>query len=99
MEPNVVRVDEMLKDLIPLFMQNRRKEIAQMEDMYAKQDFEGFARYGHQLKGVSFNYGYQKLGELGVSIEAAGKEKNLPAIRHIIDDITDYLETVEVIFT
>lgn len=73
---DIVHIDSMLKDLIPLFMQNRRNEISQLEEMYAAKDYESLACYGHHLKGVSLNYVYQKLGALGIALEAAAKEKN-----------------------
>lgn len=95
---DTVYVDEMLQDLVPGFMQNRRNEFAEFEKMYAAKDFESLARMGHKLIGTGYNYGFQKLGDLASDLEKAGKEKNDAGVRKAIDGICNHVKNAKIIF-
>lgn len=95
-EKIVVKVDPEIADLIPGFLSNREKDIDTMESCLEIQDFEQIERLGHSMKGSGAGYGFDGISEIGKSIEIAGKEKNVAAIKKGIEDLRSYLSRVEV---
>jgi HPt (histidine-containing phosphotransfer) domain-containing protein len=91
-----VRVSGELRDLIPRFLANRRKEIARLREAVTKGDFEEARRIGHILKGAGGGYGFDEITRLGAEIErnaARGED-----IRGLVEELAEYLEFVEVTF-
>lgn len=97
-ENNKVYVDEMFAELIPFFLQNRRNEIPELEDMCERHDFEALARMGHKLYGCSKTYGFSQLGDYALELEKAGLDKNEKLARRTIDGIRSHLGQVDIIF-
>src|SRR5712692_5782144 len=56
-EKTIIRVDPDIAELIPGFLENRRKDIAAMLDAVQRGDFETVRVLGHSMKGagVFFN--------------------------------------------
>jgi HPt (histidine-containing phosphotransfer) domain-containing protein len=95
-EKIIVRVDPDIADLIPGFLQNREKDIRDMESCLTTQNFEHIERLGHSMKGSGAGYGFDGISEIGRLIELAAKERNLENIRKGIEDLKDYLGRVEI---
>jgi HPt (histidine-containing phosphotransfer) domain-containing protein len=96
-EKIVVKVDPEIADLIPGFLNNRKKDIENMESCLKVKNFEQIERLGHSMKGSGTGYGFDGISEIGRSIEIAGKEKDIEKIRKGIVDLKDYLDRVEII--
>lgn len=92
----VVYVDEMLKDLIPGFLENRRKELLELEGLVAQSNFDELSRFGHKLKGTALNYGFQRLGEIAASLEQAAISKNIDVIQRLSQDIKMHLANMQI---
>ena len=96
-EKIVVKVDPEIADLIPGFLNNRKKDIEYMESCLEVQDFEQIERLGHSMKGSGAGYGFVGITEIGRLIEIAGKEKDVEGIKKGIEDLRDYLDKVEIV--
>ena len=94
----VVKVDPDLKELIPGFLANRRKDITTLRDALAKGDRAQLQSTGHSLKGVGGGYGFAEMSTIGAEIEAAAKAGNLDAVPGLVDRYAQYLDRVEVVF-
>ncbi len=97
-EKDTVYVDELLQELIPSFMENRRNEFVELEKFFSQKDYEALAKLGHKLIGTGYNYGFQKLGDLASDLEKAGKNKDEASARRAIDGIRLHVQNVEVVF-
>lgn len=97
-EKIVVEVDEDLEDLIPGFLNNRNADIGKLQQAADASDFETLRSIGHSLKGVGGGYGFEKMSELGASIETAAKGEQLEEIKSFIAALENYLQNVEVKF-
>ncbi len=97
-EKDTVYVDELLQELIPSFMENRRNEFVELEKFFSQKDYEALAKLGHKLIGTGYNYGFQKLGDLASDLEKAGKNKDEASARRAIDGIRRHVQNVEVVF-
>lgn len=97
-EKIIVRVDSDLEDLIPGFLENRAHDIKSMQDALARKDYAAIAQLGHNLKGIGGGYGFDPISAIGGSIEKAAKTENSAQIRQSIDELSDYLERIEIVF-
>ena len=97
-EKIIVHVDAELKDLIPGFIDNRRKDIRTLETALRKDDYETIRKLGHSMKGSGGGYGFNAITDIGRSLENASKEKNDEEIRKWVDELLNYLQNVEVVY-
>jgi HPt (histidine-containing phosphotransfer) domain-containing protein len=93
-----VVVEKNLEDLVPVFMNNRRKEIEALRAALDALDFEQLRQLGHRMKGVGNSYGFSKVSELGKSIEDGARSQDCAALDAMIVDYADYLERVKVVY-
>ncbi|HYV31372.1 MAG TPA: Hpt domain-containing protein [Candidatus Binatia bacterium] len=93
----LVRVASEIAELIPGFLQNRRKDIAAMLDAVQRGDFETVRVLGHSMKGAGGGYGFDAITEIGAALEQAAKERNGAEIRSRVNELARYLDRVEVI--
>lgn len=87
-----------LEDLVPVFMNNRKKEVETLRAALAALDFEQLRQLGHRMKGVGNSYGFSKVSELGKSIEDGARSEDRAALDAIIVDYADYLGRVKVVY-
>jgi signal transduction histidine kinase/CheY-like chemotaxis protein/HPt (histidine-containing phosphotransfer) domain-containing protein len=90
-----VAVAASLEDLVPNYLDKRRKDLPKFTDALGTEDFETLRRLGHNLKGSGGSYGFQALTDLGAAIEASARDHNGPAIRAKVEELARYLEDVE----
>ena len=94
----IIHADIDLEDLIPGYLENRRKDIAEIESLLASGDYETIQRLGHSMKGSGGGYGFDKITDIGMHIEQAAKEKNAAEIRTQLEILSRYLDCVEVVY-
>lgn len=93
----VVTVDEDLQDLIPGYLENRRKDAEELQKALARSDFEVVRVLGHKMKGSGGGYGFDEISEIGRALEDAAKQSQAAKIQEEIDRLRYYLDHVEVI--
>ena len=94
----IVHIDRDLEDLIPVFMENRRKDVENLKSAVIASDYNTLRSIGHNLKGVGGGYGFARITDLGADIEAAAKVNDIKTITELIDSYADYLGRVEVVY-
>lgn len=93
--PKVI-IDKDLEDLIPGYLENRKKDIVSIENALPKNNFDEIQNLGHRMKGSGGGYGFQEITEIGKTIEDAAKEKNTTQIKNSLDQLKDYLNNIEI---
>lgn len=93
-----IHVDEELKDLIPGFLENRRKDVAALRSALKDRDYETIRSLGHSMMGVGGGYGFDFVTEIGEAIELAAAEGNRKDLVRHIDALARFLEQVEVVY-
>ncbi len=96
-EKTIIRVDPDIAELIPGFLENRRKDIVAMLDAVQRGDFETVRLLGHSMKGAGGGYGFDAITEIGAALEQAAKQRNAAEIRNRVHELSRYLDRVEVI--
>lgn len=94
----VVQVDIDLEDLIPGFLENRQKDLQDLEQALEKQDFEMLRSIGHNIKGVGGGYGFHEMTVIGAAIEESAKENKLEIANENVRKLSHYLSNIEIIY-
>ena len=97
-EEIIVRVDSEIEDLVPGYLENRRKDIITIRSALEHSDFDTIRVIGHSMKGSGGGYGFDKITEIGNSIELAAKESNHKNIVKFLDELWVYLERIVIVY-
>ena len=96
-EPITVAVDEDIIDLVPGYLENRRRDLEEAHKALEARDFETLRVIGHQMKGSGGGYGMDRLTEVGQGLEEASKASDVEGVRDGVERLEDYLERVRVV--
>jgi HPt (histidine-containing phosphotransfer) domain-containing protein len=94
----VAYVDSDLKDLIPEYLEERQDDIKKIQSAMNAEDYETVRIMGHTLKGSGGGYGFEQITEIGFHLEEAAKQENPEGIKKMIQELTDYIDNVDVVF-
>lgn len=94
----LVKIDADLEDIVPDFLEKRRKDMPTLWEAFQKQDFQILLTMGHKLKGNAGGYGFDQMGLLGAIIEKGAMEKDLTKIEPALKALEDYIRDVQVEF-
>lgn len=92
-----VKVPSYAVGLIPNFLDNRQKDIKEINELLEKGDFETIERLGHSMKGSGSIYGFDGITKLGKVIESSAKNKSVEEIKNVLAELKDYLNRVEIV--
>ena len=91
-----LNLDKKLRKIIPGFLENRHKDLIDLQSAKEKKDFPKIEFIGHQLMGSAGSYGFSTLSKLGKDLETAAQEKNIDDTNLIISKIEDHLNLLEI---
>lgn len=94
----IVHVDPEIADLIPGFLENRRRDTETMDTALQQGDFETIRILGHSMKGAGGSYGFDAVTDIGKSLEQAAKDKDAEGIQGSLHALSEYLGCVEVVY-
>ncbi|HOE17704.1 MAG TPA: Hpt domain-containing protein [Syntrophorhabdaceae bacterium] len=94
----IITIDKDLEDLIPGYIENRRRDIASIEAALRKNDFETIRVLGHSMKGSGGGYGFDKITEIGKRIEEAAKVMETGEINRQIAALSEYLSNINIVY-
>jgi HPt (histidine-containing phosphotransfer) domain-containing protein len=97
-EKITVRLDPDIQDLIPGFLENRKKDVTAIQAALVNGDFAAIMVLGHTMKGDGGGYGFDAISDIGAIIETAAKQKNAEQIQHGTQRLADFLARVDVVF-
>ncbi|MBU3916675.1 Hpt domain-containing protein, partial [bacterium] len=85
-------------ELIPGFLEGRKKDIETIRNSLETGNFESIQLLGHSMKGNGSGYGFDEISTIGKNIELAAKEKNINEIKQCLLDLSAYLDNIDIIF-
>lgn len=92
----IALIDPDIADLVPGFLENRRRDIDKSTEALAKGDFAALAMLGHTMKGAGAGYGFDEITVIGAAMEQAAKQADVDGVRAAINRLSTYLEHVEI---
>ncbi len=95
-EKLIIQVDRDLEDLMPLFMDTRKRDMEGLAKGLASNDFAALRVIGHGMKGSGGAFGFQFITDLGDIIEASALKNDAVTIAQQFALLRDYLARVEV---
>ena len=93
-----VTVAKDLEDLIPVFVENRRRELENLRAALAAGEYEQLRQLGHRMKGVGTSYGFDKVSALGKQIEDGASTASQGELAARIAEYAEYLARVKVVY-
>ena len=92
-----VRADPKFADLMPGFVRNRRQDVAAIVGALDRGDFATVASLGHGMKGAGRSYGFEAISDIGAGLERAAESADPAASRQWVDELSKYLDRVEIV--
>ncbi len=95
--PARVPVDPDVRELVPDFLGDMRRFCEKMRVDLEEGDFAAVQSMGHSIRGSGGSYGFHTITDIGRQIEDDAKMRNAQTLQKHIDELSRYLETVEVV--
>ena len=88
----VINPEEDLLDLIPGFLDNRRKDLVLAKQFLSSHEFGSLSNLGHTIKGVARPYGFDYLEKISIELENCALIKDLEGCRSAVVEMQYYLD-------
>ncbi|MFZ3014783.1 MAG: Hpt domain-containing protein [Nitrospira sp.] len=93
-----VEISRDLEDIVPIFLDNRRKDVQTLRSALSKQDLRTVQTLGHRMKGDGGGFGFDRITEIGAAMERAAQLKDHSTIEQHIVQLEDFLKRVTVVY-
>jgi HPt (histidine-containing phosphotransfer) domain-containing protein len=94
----LVYIDPDLEDIVPGFLENRRKDAGTLETALQENDFTTVRLLGHRMKGDGGGYGFSAISTIGETLEQAAIREDRLAIKRQIAVLAEFLSQVDVVY-
>ncbi len=91
----VVKVDPVLRDLVPVYLSNRREDIDVIKAALDRGDFGTISRIGHNMRGSGSSFGFDGMSEIGTGLESAAKAGKRVESARLVRVLEDYLSRID----
>ncbi len=95
-EKRKVTIDADLQEIIPSFLDNRKKDIVKLDEFLPAKQYSQIESIAHKLAGNAGSYGFDDLGQIGANLEAACQSLNEAEIANLCLAYKEYLENLEI---
>ncbi len=94
----IVYVDADLEDIIPEFLNNRRRDIDTLTAALDRGDLDVVESLGHQMKGAGGSYGFDAISDFGREMETAAQSGDTAKAMEAVRRLSAFLAEVEVVY-
>src|SRR5258706_13778014 len=91
-----VRVNAEIRDLVPAFLANRRKDLEAIKAALEQADFETIRLIGENMQGSGRGYGFERISVLGEQLQKKAAAGQGAGIRRLLREFRDYLPRIDV---
>ncbi len=93
-----VEISRDLEGIVPIFLGNRKKDVLTLRDALVKRDFRTVQTLGHRMKGDGGGFGFDRITEIGATMERAAKLEDRITIEQHIVQLEDFLKRVTIVY-
>ena len=97
-ETLIVYIDPDLEEIVPRFLDNRRKDVQILDSCIGKEQWDTIRLLGHRMKGDGGGYGFEAISAIGHDLEQAALRRDLLTIRERTQNLTQFLSRVRVVY-
>ena len=91
----VIQVEAGMEDAVPGYLERRRADMPVCRSALEEGNFGLIRSLGHKMRGTGAGYGLPMVSESGAAIEDAAGRGDADAVRRFLNELTSYLERVE----
>jgi HPt (histidine-containing phosphotransfer) domain-containing protein len=92
----IVSIERDLEDIVPVFLNNRQKDLLTIRTALSQQDFETIKVLGHRMRGDGGGYGFDTISRIGAIMETAASRGDRFTIEAQARQLEDFLARVHV---
>ena len=93
-----VYIDSGLEEIVPVFLENRRRDVQTLETALQENNLTQIRMIGHRMKGDGGGYGFDAISLMGTALEQAAAREDRSAIRRHTAELIDFLARVTVVY-
>ncbi len=97
-EKIIIQADPEIADIIPVFLESRAEDVVSLQEVLGQRDFEAVRILGHSMRGAGGGYGFDAITDIGHALELAAQSQDSEEISRLIDQLSAYLQCVEVVY-
>lgn len=90
---NELPIDEEIRAAVPMYLENRRKDLADMKMLFGSRDHLGIKKIAHKVAGTAENYGQIQLGKTSSVLEQSCKDEDWEEIEKCLLKMEHLLKT------
>ena len=92
-----IRMPEGIEELVPVYLAERREDVAELIALLAAADFQRLATLAHNMKGTGGSFGFHDLTRIGSAMEQAARISDRDALERHLAELTEYLGRVQIV--
>lgn len=93
-----VVIDKDLKDIVPEYIENRKKDCEILENLIKESNFDEIQKIGHKMAGSGAGYGFDDISRIGKEIEINAMQKNMENIQKALEELKNYVYNLEIVY-
>lgn len=95
---NIVKIDKDLEEIIPMFLDNRHKDLTEIQEHLDSSNLKSIEVIAHKLAGNAGSYGFTDLGKIGADMEKACQETSTEKVRELFELYKNFMDDLVVEF-
>jgi len=95
---HTVILSRRFEELIPGFIENRRKELEELRGALDAGRYEQLGELGHRMRGIGSSYGFDRVSEFGGQIEERAAASDRAGLAARIAEYAEYLARLKVVY-
>lgn len=92
-----VTIDPELADLVPGYLENRRRDVLRVGEALQASDFDQIRTLAHSMRGSGGGYGFDEISRIGRDMEEAALAIDAGAVAAALARLREYLAAVKVV--
>ncbi len=92
---DIIHQNEEFRDIIPLFLDERQKEINLVLEAVESANYEQIYSLGHKMQGASEAFGFTTVSEIGQALKESAMKGENELIQNRIAELKNYLDQLE----
>ena len=94
----IIEIDEDLEDIVPGFLENRKKDLIELQKYLKSNELSEIEKISHKVSGSSGGYGFHELGKIAKDLERLAMENTLEGVEELITRFGNYINNVKVTY-